>query len=203
MNYLVSLFIFWAWIPIYSSFTNTGTFCIQEDSRLYLNGTSNVTDFSCICENEFGSYVFQYQMKGEGKYVQFLQTNLTFPSKTLDCGRRAINKDMFETLKADVHPEIEIQIKEVWPSTGNTLQFSGKQWSLLRVKTQLTIANEARIVWMDIKGKAISEGRYHFKGHQDLLLTSFCLEPPNPLAGLIKVDDCVTIFFDLLVEVSV
>lgn len=178
-----------------------GTFRILDDSQLYLDGSSNVKDFTCLCENDFGTNTFQWELAENFKFVRFRNTSLQFPSKSLDCGGRMINQDMYETLKAEDYPEINITLLEAWPQpTGGFLK--KEHWTNLKVKTQLTIANTSQTVWMEIQALAASSGNFRFKGSQELSLAKFCLEPPSPLGGLIKVADCVTIHLDLHLDLG-
>ncbi|HMQ47395.1 MAG TPA: YceI family protein [Saprospiraceae bacterium] len=178
-----------------------GSIEILDTSKLSLDVSSNVKDFSCDCDYEFGTRQFQFQTAEDGLSLTFANTGFYFPSKSLNCGHKGINKDMYETLKAEQYPHIDIKILEA-KNQGHQATLSGSQWSSFRVKMQLTIANEKETLWIDVKGQAASKDSFRFIGTKDISLQTFCLEPPSPMMGLVKVDDCITIHFDLWVKLE-
>jgi hypothetical protein len=177
------------------------TFKVHEDSRLFLEGTSNVKKFTCHCEKDFGTYPLKMEAVAKGQGIHFTNTKLEFPATSLNCGHRAINKDMYETLKADEFSTIQVSILEAWHTEGSGALDECADWTRFRAKARLYIAGIERDMWMEVKGKSIGNKGYRFVSSEELSLADYCLEPPSPMMGLIKVHDCITIHFDLSVEV--
>ncbi len=169
--------------------TNNVSFFINEDSKLRINGTSNVNDFECFynapisSDSVFQSVTFGDSLFFEGKPIQF-------KTSSFDCGKRAINRDLQKTLKADDFPFMELSIKTA--EIADSVPFS----SDLRV----SIAGKTNIRPVTITAYSSSDSKITFSGNGQILLTDFGLEPPTALFGLVKVNDEIEINFELSIE---
>lgn len=185
--------------PITQQWINSYNYSIEPDSKLYLEGSSNVVDFTCDCTNPSGNGQFSFRLRPEG-YL-FENSVLDIPVKELDCGNRPMNRDMYDALKADQHPSITIQPLRVKSLTKNALS-ECEEWSNLSVDLQLDIAGVSRTISMEIRGAHLGYQLYRFIGSQAIYLTDFDIDPPKALLGAIKVDNCITINMDLLVRLN-
>ncbi|MCB0626848.1 MAG: hypothetical protein KDC43_23765 [Saprospiraceae bacterium] len=175
-------------------------YTITDASKLFLEGTSNVTDFTCNCQESFSPSSFQVQRQAEGRIASFRNTKLKLQSKKLDCGQKAMNKDMYSTLKADEFPYITIELLQAKQPTGLRLG-ECDDWVPMDVQMAITIAGVRQVQWINVKGLQKGRQDFSFQGSKELLMSSFGLTPPRPLLGLIKVDDAITIHLDLAVKV--
>ena len=188
--------------PLASLFLNEDAshrFQIESASCLYIEGTSNVTDFRCDCEQNFP--VRTAQVVAESSHLRFSGATLTLPVSAIDCGHRGINRDMQETLLADQHPTIRIELLNAHLPTedGEALASEGATiWSRLRI----TSAGQSQEMRMRVFARQITPQRFRFAGGLDILLSQFGLTPPSPMLGLIKVDDRMRISLDLVVSVE-
>ncbi len=177
----------------------TYEFVIEKESQINILGSSNITEFTCCCEDEFTPQRFFYQRLANGSY-QFSGAELRVNSDAIDCGGKMINQDMQKTLKADEHPFITIELLE-----GNVVYrdpTSERDVSKVQATAVMTIAqrSQSRLVTIDMT--SIGEQRFRFEGSTTLLLSDFGLEAPRALLGLIKVDDRMIIDFDLIVQLT-
>lgn len=180
-------------------FTNSFSYSIEADSKLYLEGSSNVMDFTCDCTKPTGNGRFSIQLSPDG-YV-FENSPLQIPVRELDCGNRGMNRDMYDALKAEHHPTISIKPVAVKTTNKNVLS-KCDEWSDMSVDLQLNIAGVTQTVSMQVKGAHLGYQLYRFVGHKAIYLTDFGIEPPRALLGAIRVDNCVTINMDLLLRLS-
>ena len=189
-----------------SSFTPTSTplsYRILQDSRLFLEGTTNVNTFvcKCACVQSFPRLQFEMEVKEEGQKAVFDEAGLNIRTTDLDCGNRNMNKDLHESLKASQYPSIAIVIQEAGLKSGAVLA-GGHEWTYITAKAQLTVAGVERSARLKIKAQQTGPGTYRFLSQYTIKMTDFNIEPPTAMLGLIKVNDRIEIHFDLTVAVE-
>jgi len=175
-------------------------FTVENTSKLYLLGSTNVNTFRCDCMEQFSTYSMKMAKAESGQTVTFSDTRLRIPSSRFDCGNRIMNKDMFETLKGERHPNIQIELLDAVQVGGKGLDES-TEWVSMKATTAISIAGVRKVVKMDVQGKKIAQNRYQFKGNKGLHLSDYSLDPPSPMMGLVQVNDVITIHLDLAVKV--
>ena len=173
---------------------------IDDRSQLFIKGSSNVTLFTCVCTNQFPDNSLLLKMDEQQTIITFQEAELEFLTESLDCGKKAMNKDMYETLKAESYPAIKIDIRQA-KSLSEKLLLQNDEWLSFDTEAVITIAGESRSIPFEVKGKKNGENSLHFTSSFSILLSDFGLRAPRPLFGLIKVDDRIQIFMDLIVEV--
>lgn len=184
-------------VPVSNSLT--GTFSIDPGSKLYLEGTSNVADFSCDCKQTFSDIRFEYTVC-ENSEISFSRTVLKIKSEQLDCGHAGMNRDMQETLNAEEYPEILIElIKLTLPDQSIAQRGYSTDLSAM---VALTISGVRQIVHLSVEIKALGFGQYQIKSWHPVFLSEFGLSPPSPLLGLVKVSNTINIFFDLQAQLK-
>lgn len=172
-------------------------FQILAGSELYIKGTSNVTAFTCHCQQSFDpqSYSLTFRQK-ENKAV-FQNTQLKLETQKLDCGNRGMNRDMHQTLKAQTYPHITIRLREVHLRTAGASAL-GTLTTLL----ELTVAGKSKNLRIPIAAQELTDGVYRFTGALSINMSDFGITPPTALMGLVKVDDQINIHLDLFVQVG-
>ncbi len=180
---------------------NTVCFQIEPGSTLQVKGSSNVTDFSCECGELFPKLPMQMSPTGDGYKARFFKTSLQIRTRKLDCGSKPMNNDMYQTLKADDYPHIQIELLETGWKSGGVFQ-KADQWQSLEAVVNITIAGVTRKETLTVQGKKLNDDQYRFKSAKLLLMTDFGIKPPRPLLGLIKVANEITIELDLVVSLQ-
>ncbi len=163
---------------------------VLNESKLRINGTSNVTDFECKYANSFELDTLSHQLEISKDSILVSGDNLPLTIDSFDCGKRAINRDFKSTLKSKEYPNIDISLLEVFSE--NDIPTSASIAISLGGTTQKYLVSLTEEV-MDDKVVSIS-------GTQKLKLSDFNLEPPRALFGLIKVRDELVVTFELLVK---
>lgn len=198
--------LFIALTPLFLAWTSIGfvlipsQFTIENSSKLYLLGSTNVNTFRCDCMEQFSTYTMKMVSGESGETVSFSNTKLLIPSSRFDCGNRLMNKDMFQTLKGEKHPHIQIELKDAVQLSGKSLGES-TDWVPMKATTVISIAGIQKTVKMDVLGKKLAQNRYQFKGNKGIHLSEYKLDPPSPMMGLVQVNDVITIYLDLSVKV--
>ena len=201
IGFLVLILSFGAFIVMPRSIF-TVEYRLSPDSELYIQGSSNVNNFTCHCKEQFEKQVLTAESIGQGKELKFKDTKLALPAYSLDCGKKRMNKDMYSTLKAEQHPNIYIELKRAHRN-GLKMNDLEADWTNLHADAIITIAGVEQEAELLVGTKMINEGKaLRLVCHKDLTLSQFGLKTPKALLGLIKVHDCININFDLTVQLD-
>ncbi len=173
------------------------TFYIDAGSRLTIDGSSNVNKFTCICNQQFPQSTLRFDLLDGGRAARFTNAGLNIRTKSLDCGNNQMNKDMYQTLRADQHPHIRIDLTRAQLQEAN--EISDSDWTPLKATSTLTIAGVSKPVVFEVKARRIGAGRIRLMATREVLMTDFHIDPPKAMLGLIKVNDAIRINMDLTV----
>lgn len=174
-------------------------FFIEESSRLYIKGTTNVNSFTCDCQDRWQAQVVE--LDDNGIKAAFRNTDLQITTRKLDCHNGKIDQDLQKALKAQVFPFIKIELLE---TTYDPKAVKGKMtdWSVVKAKVRITIAGVSKIQTLEGKAKKPAPNRISLTGEKSLKMSEFGIAPPEAMFGLIKVNDGISIHFDLNVRVE-
>ncbi len=176
---------------------------ILQSSRIYVEGTSNVTSFTCTCTcvQSFPRLQFEMNVRENGYRAEFDESTLSIRTKALDCGNRGMNRDLYSALEADKYPAITLSLQEAALPTGAQLA-SGGGWAHINAHAKLTIAGVTRNIKLPVRASQTGPHSYRFISKRSIKLTDFNIEPPTAMLGLVKVDDEIEINFDLHITVE-
>ncbi|WP_069130633.1 YceI family protein [Rhodohalobacter halophilus] len=153
----------------------------EEVSRLWIEGSSNVNRFDCIAHSYDGEAIVQDAVN------QSVSLEVEIDVNGFDCGKRKMNNDMKDALKADQYPTIKFVFN-------NAESLSDDSYNILG---ELTVAGVTREISFTADGEILEDGRMRARGSKKIFMTDFNIEPPTGLFGLIKADDELTVHFDL------
>lgn len=162
---------------------------LSSESSLYVKGTTNVSNFSCVFNvNKFRNPI-QVTYRMEGGKMAFHKTVLILDNDCFDCGGKAINSDFQKILKSDKHPQIKLYLKEI-----SQIENSINVHALVNIE----IAGISKGYKIPVKVK--NKESLYISGNLALSLADYKLESPKKLFGLISVDDTIEIAFELGVK---
>src|SRR5690625_433605 len=198
----------------------------EPESRFWIEGTSNVNSFSCIAEAFQGGMVIEPELPEEmpEKIEGDVILELKIPVLGFECGKRRMNRDINRALKSDSHPFIHFEYhnvrvadrreqeiadrreqeiadsreQEVTNSRKQEESFEGRgsNW-LLEVEGVLTVAGTSRTITFHAEGAVLDEKRVRVRGHKEILMTDYNIEPPTALLGVVRAQDELTVYFDI------
>ncbi|MDR9416120.1 MAG: YceI family protein [Gracilimonas sp.] len=175
------------------SYAQNGKVQLSNESKLSINGKSNVNDFRCQSEHELYRDPMNYTYHFEGDTINVDGVSLSLAISQFDCGKKAINRDFRSTLKYKEYPFIEIVLNEL------TLD---DQQDLIPTTAKVTIriAGQERKYEVPLTAFESRENSVLVGGKKVLRMTDFGLTPPAPMFGLIQVSDELEVEFDLIVQ---
>lgn len=169
-----------------------------EDSKIYLEGTTNVNAFRCDCEDRFDPVWIEVETTPPHFSYRFAQLRIT--SRNLNCRNEKMNRDMYLALQSATYPYIKVALLDNWQdaATANTWN----TWFPVKARMQLTITHVTREVHLQGMVRKTGPHTFEMKGKKDILLTDYGITPPQAMFGMIKVNNTITLQFHLRVVVS-
>lgn len=176
---------------------------LSHDSRLWLEGVTNINNYSCAADTMSGFGKLEDVEKPQDSIERHgkVSINVEIPVYELDCGKRAMNNDMFEALQAKKHPRIMYSLEEA-QFIDYAQDENNDEWMNIYTKGVITVAGVDKNIEVNILGRVLDNNRFHVKGEKELDMTEFGVSPPKALLGLIKAKENITIKFDVIVSLD-
>lgn len=178
-----------------------GKYKILPGSRVYLEGTTNVNKFKCDCGNDFETTVYRIKQIVRNR-MEFSNTILLMPIIYFDCKNRKMDRDLQKALKAEQYPQVRIDLETITVSEASLASNDGTNWTHAKAEVSITLAGVTQRHEILVKGKKGPEFQYLFSGNKSMKMTDFNITPPEALFGMIKVNDQITFYFDLLLQLD-
>jgi polyisoprenoid-binding protein YceI len=168
---------------------------LTPESRLWVEGTSNVKNFKCTSKAlqasvDADSGAVRAVLNGE-KAVKTVQ--LTVPEKSLDCGNGTMNGHMLGALNEKAHADIGFRLVsyDLAPAdSGRTGTLNGT----------LSINGTDKTIALPVKLVAGPAGELRVTGKYELDMKDYGVKPPTLMLGTMRVGQKVTVNFDLLLK---
>ncbi len=170
---------------------------IDEKSQLYLLGSTNVNNFKCACTDKFPAAVLEAEVHESSRMIQFKNATIRFKTTLLNCKNNVMNRDMHKALKAEKHPYILVELMNAQPLHDEKQLQNGKVYKY-NVTAAITIAGISKQHLMTVQMVKLSNHLYRLNANKDLLMSDYEIKPRTPF-NIIKIDDLVTIHFEMLV----
>ena len=127
-------------------------------------------------------------------------TRVVIPVRSLESGRRRMDREMFGALKADKHAAIVYKLNALggMPDERGTEEAAGAEGRAtlrLLAKGELTIGGQTREVEFPVAIAAREQG-LTVRGEVALKMTDFDVDPPRLMLGALRVGDAITIRFE-------
>jgi hypothetical protein len=157
-------------------------FHLEGRQEFKVSGTSTVHDWDMVSEgNQRGEAMIKL---ANGKIEEIRDLIITIPARSLKSGRSGMDRNAYETLKADDHPEIKFELTSVDEITRDRIMAVG----------DLTIAGTTRSIPLEVN-YVIQGNQLQFSGSKEITFQEFNMEPPKALLGTIRTGDDLTLSF--------
>lgn len=177
-----------------TGFLEKGTWVIDPDSRLSIHGVTNINTFTCAISCYTQSDTLEYTRNDRSCELLFSRDRMTIPIRDFDCGTRQITKDFHETLKSKTYPYVDIRFKSL-----NNLSMRDNAYT--RGVIDITIAGVTRRYVVGYHATIRGEDLLLLNGEQRVNFSDFGLRAPNKMMGMIRVEESVTVEFNLALRV--
>lgn len=175
-----------------------GNITIAEGGKVWIDGSAGPVNFQCNAERLSGAGEIQSTSNPQATVQGENQVTISvkLPVKALNCGKRAMNKDMYEALKAQQFPTISYQVLEASLVSPNNDSLS-MGWMNIRTRGVMEIAGITDTTTVIAKGKVNGENKFHVKGSKDIHMDTYNIDPPSKMFGLIRASKDLTVHFDV------
>lgn len=166
-------------------------------SRVWIEGSSNVRDWSCRATT-FEANVELDPQEGaatDAAAVAALirRVSVKLAARDLKCGNRKMERDLYTALKAN-DPLVPSNIIGLFAASAGSLQGSA-----LETHGTIAVAGVEKPVTVQISTELMADGSVKARGSVPLLMTDFGVKPPVGLFGLIRSKNAVVVKFELLI----
>jgi hypothetical protein len=171
---------------------------VRADSRLWLEGTSNVKDWTCkatAMEALIAVDANTVDSRDDAVVARSLRgVDVIVPVRKLKCGDRHMEANMYEALKAPKPPDMSYIIAdfEIRPSPGDDLQ--------VQATGKMSVAGAERAVSMTVRTERMPDGTRRARGSVPIKMTDFGIVPPRPWFGVLRTADRVVVQFEIYVS---
>lgn len=183
------------------SFQSTSTFVPVNESRLWIEGSSNVNQFECRAEEYAGEATLPEADNDTSAPIsttnELLSIKIDIQVDSIECGKRKMNQDLQKALKADQFPEITFLFQEASILKEPQNIEEGFQ---LEVQGLLTVAGTTKEISFTTEAYYTGKNKVRALGGTTINMTDYGVQPPTALMGLIRANEELTVNFDLIAE---
>jgi len=167
---------------------------VRPDSRLWLEGSSNLRDWRCEATSLDASVDVDDPQHGAASAIDRLRrVQVRVPTHALTCGRSQMDHIMYKALHVDDEPDCR-QIVGRFDVVAREADGS------LVMQGALRIAGRERVVRVPIVVQQQSDGVLRAQGALPILMTDYGITPPTALFGVLRTDNRIVVKFDLVVD---
>ena len=164
-------------------------------SEVTIDGTSSLHAFHCKT-NKINAYVdvdpgYTKDLTKIARPIVSVKVNIVV--RTLSCGNGQMDKNMYNTLKADENPLIKYTLSgyHILDGSASPTAFAANTTGTLM------ISGQEKSVAIKINAERLSDGKATAKGEQAVLMTDFGNKPPSFMFGRLKVGNKIKVKFNL------
>jgi hypothetical protein len=168
---------------------------VEKNSSLRIEGKSNVNTYKCdIMEYLNGDTILLYKGNAPGQTQIATKGGLTLNINRFDCHQNHVTADLKKTLKATENAYMKINLLSFGRIQVNTPNQEIKGY------VEIQLAGVTKKIEMDYVVVRNQPGSLHLIGTRKLLFSDFKLIPPRKLAGMIRVEEEITVRFQLMLR---
>ena len=169
---------------------------LQPESRLWVAGTSTVRSFQC----QAGAFDAKIESASADAVAAVLagekvvsRVEVTVPAEKLDCRNGTMNEHMRKALKAKEFPTV------VFRASSYDLARTSDSVAVTLIGS-LTLGGVEKPITVKAYAKAGDNGTLIVSGTREVRMTEFGLKPPTLMLGTMKVDEKITVGFDVVLK---
>ncbi|MBK6265527.1 hypothetical protein JKA74_10805 [Marivirga sp. S37H4] len=161
-----------------------------EKSHIEIHGKTNINSFKCEYKMETMPNQFDIETLKYPTHLNIKNGTLKLKVTEFSCENSQMTKDFRELLEFKKHPFIYIDVNEISQTTSKNfiaetlIQLSGQQQ-----KYNMELATNPSQEWV------------HCEGEQEICITDFGLDAPEKFLGMVRVNENITIRFQLYLKI--
>jgi polyisoprenoid-binding protein YceI len=173
----------------------TARVAVAQDSKLWIDGTSNLHDWSCKADKIEANVDLDKAAAAQldaapPKALKRVEVKVAV--KALKCGHGAMDNNLYKALNADATPDVTYILATFDAAPGAT-----SDTFTLKTVGSLNIAGKENQLSMDVVATRMPDGTVIAKGTVPIKMTDYGIKPPTALFGRLKTGDEVKVSFEL------
>ncbi|PWN05074.1 YceI family protein [Rhodohalobacter mucosus] len=174
--------------------TQERTLTVQGTPQMKIDGTSNIRDWDADITEMDATLVLQ---DGDELSLEtltpesFKSLEITIPVEHIESGSRGLTKNIHKYLKEDDYPNITFTLSRIT----DIVRENGT--ALITAEGVITAAGKENPATMTVTASMNPDGSINFSGEQQLLMTSFDIDPPTAILGTVRADDEFLVLYDV------
>jgi polyisoprenoid-binding protein YceI len=170
---------------------------VSPESRLWIDGTSNLHSWSCKAEQLEAAIEFDKAAAAQPSVAPpkaLRRVDVKVPVKSLKCNHGGMDGNVYKALKADESAEVTYIMASFEAIAGDA-----KDTFTLKTVGTLKVAGVENPLTMDVVATRLADGTLKATGVVPVKMTDFGIKPPTAIFGRLKTGDEVKVNFELVV----
>ncbi len=175
----------------FSSFQSrnvSGSWVIERNSTLAIDGSSNINQFTCDIREYVRTDTLKSVNDQARKKYFFSNSNLSVDLKRFDCHHKYITADFRKMLKTDAYPNLVIRFISLD-------EFHGE--GIVKGLVDIELAGKKKRMEINYNCSHIGSNQLRLQGEKIMKFSDFELEAPRKIGGLIKINEEINVHFNL------
>jgi hypothetical protein len=179
--------------PAYQAELKPAKIHVIPETESYIEISGKAVPFNYRCEtNVVSAMVPSSLLYASIHNVASPDIEVVIPVNQFQCGIRRLNQDFRNALKADRFPDITFNMYHIKEVNANKQEF--------KLTGMLNVAGTERNVEIFVTVIPVNNNQIRITGEKDLSMSRFNIDPPTPVPGLVRVEDEMTIKFNLVYD---
>lgn len=162
------------------------TLTIQGVPQMKIDGTSNIRDWDADVTEMDATLVLQNTEELTLETLtpeSFKSMEITIPVESIESGSRGLTNNIHKYLKEKDYPNITFRLDSI----SDIVRENGT--ALITAEGVITAAGKENPATMTVTASMNPDGSFTFSGEQELLMTSFDIDPPTAIMGTVRARD--------------
>ncbi len=175
---------------------------IEKGGKVWIEGEAGKINYECNAENLSG--VGKINNPGNplnsiNEEDGAIEISVSLPVEALSCGKRAMDKDMYEALKSDNFPNINYKLISAELADEEN---DKTEWMNIHTRGVMEIAGVQDTTSFVVQGKLLNDNKFQVKGSKQIHMDTYNIERPTAMLGLIKASKDLSVHFDVTVQIE-
>lgn len=177
-----------------SLYAQDRTLTVQGTPQMKIDGDSNVRSWDADVTRMNATLVLQSMDELSLETLTpetFKSLEITIPVEGIDSGSRGLTNNIHKYLKGGDYPNITFKLDRIT----DIIRENGT--ALITAEGVINAAGKDQPVTMTVTASMNDDGSINFSGEQDLLMTSFDIDPPTAVLGTVRARDEFQVIYNV------
>jgi hypothetical protein len=170
-------------------------FVVLPQSTLTIEGKTNVSSFQCLVTHYTGTDTLVLQEGGRLQKPVFTKGTVSISTALFDCGLQMITNDFRQTILYPQHPALQIEFRTFEKVPGQQAKDRKYKGTMA-----ISLAGVSKEFSLACTIQPRSPGVIHVSGSRKFSFSDFNLVPPKKMMGMIKIEDEISVRFNLVLQ---